>query len=172
MAGITAFQRHRQWDVLMLATLTRALRQERRIRIPIILAPALTCLLTTGAIHAQTPVPELSVDNETASAGFYSLNWETDAESFELQEAASPNFENTTTAYSGPDRATVFSGKADGTWHYRVRASVDGQPGPWSDPVTVTVAHHNLGRALIFLALGFIVFVAIVLTIVRVKETE
>lgn len=156
----------------MLATLTRALRQERRIRIPIILVPALTYLLTTGVIHAQMPVPELSVDNETATAGFYRLNWETDAESFVLQEASSPNFENTTTAYSGPDRATVFSGKADGTWHYRVRASVNGQPGPWSDPVTVTVAHHDLGRALMFLALGFIVFVTIVLMIIRGRETE
>ena len=156
----------------MLAALTRALRQKRQIRMPIVLVPALACLLTTGVIRAQTPVPELSVDHETATAGFYSLNWAADAESFELQEASSPNFDNTTTAYSGPDRATVFSGKADGTRHYRVRASVNGQPGPWSDPVTVTVAHHNLGRALLFMALGFIVFVAIALTIVLGKETK
>jgi hypothetical protein len=138
----------------------------------LIIVTALTGLLTTGFVQAQIPAPRLSVDNATATAGFFSLSWETDAESFVLQEAASPDFGNTTTAYSGPDRATVFSGKPDGTWHYRVRASVNGQSGPWSDPVTVTVAHHNLGRALIFLALGFIVFIAIVLTIVRSKETE
>jgi hypothetical protein len=112
------------------------------------------------------------VDNEIATAGFYRLNWETEAESFELQEASSPGFENTTTSYSGPDRATVISGKPDGTWYYRVRASTNGQPGPWSNPATVTVAHHSLGRAVMFLSLGFIVFVAIVLTIFRGKETE
>lgn len=155
----------------MLATLTGALRQGR-IRMLIILVPALTCLLSTGVTHAQMTVPELSVDNETATAGYYRLNWETDAESFELQEASSPGFENATTAYSGPDRASVFSGKPDGTWHYRVRAAENGQPGPWSDAVTVTVAHHDPGRAFMFLALGFFIFIAIVLTIVRSRETE
>ncbi len=138
----------------------------------LIIVPALTGLLTTGFVQAQIPAPQLSVDNTIATAGFFRLSWETDAESVELQEAASPDFRKTTTAYSGPDRATVISGKSDGTWHYRVRVSAHGEPGPWSDPVSITVAHHNLGRALIFLALGFIVFVAIVLTIVRSKETE
>lgn len=140
-----------------MAALTGALYQELRIRALIILLPALTCLLTTSVIHAQMPVPLLSVDNQTATAGFFHLNWETEANSFELQEASSLDFQNTTTLYSGPDRATVISGKPDGAWHYRVRASVNGQPGPWSDPVTVTVAHHNLSRAFMFLLLGFFV---------------
>ena len=155
----------------MPASLTGALGQGLRTRL-LIIVPALTGLLTTGFVQAQMPVPTLSVDNEIATAGFFHLNWETEANSFELQEAASPDFRNTTTLYSGPDRATVISGKPDGTWHYRVRARANNKPGPWSDPLTVTVAHHNPGRALMFLALGFIVFVAIVLTILRGRETK
>jgi len=137
------------------------------------LLPALSCLPTTGVIQAQTAAaPRLSVDNQIATAGFFRLNWESDAEIFELQEASSPGFKETTTPYSGPDRATVISGKPDGTWHYRIRASVNGQPGSWSNPVAVTVAHHSLARALMFLVLGFIIFVAIVLTILRSRKTE
>lgn len=141
-------------------------------RVPTVLLAALSCLLASGITLARTPAPELSVDHEVATAGFYRLQWAPEAESFELQEASSADFEKATTAYRGPDRATVLSGKADGTRYYRVRASVNGQPGPWSDPVTVTVAHHDPGRAFMFLSLGLVVFVVTALTIVRGKETE
>ena len=139
---------------------------------PVLLLPALLCLLMVSVSHAGTPAPTLSVDNETATAGFFRLNWELDATAFELQESLSPDFVNAATLYSGPDRATVISGKPDGAWHYRVRAQTNGRPGPWSDPVSVTVAHHSLARAFTFLTLGFIIFGATVLMIFRARETQ
>jgi hypothetical protein len=111
--------------------------------------------------------PRLSVDNSVATAGFYSLSWETGIERVELQEASEPGFDNPLTAYTGPDRASVISGKPNGTWFYRIRALDDQRAGPWSEPLSVTVAHHSLARALLFLGLGLTVFIATVLMIVR-----
>jgi len=111
--------------------------------------------------------PRLSVDNSLATAGFYRLSWETGNERVELQEAIKPGFEHPATAYTGPDRATVISGKPSGTWFYRIRALDNQRVGPWSEPLTVTVAHHSLSRAFLFLGLGVMVFIATVLMIFR-----
>jgi hypothetical protein len=135
-------------------------------RLLIILATLLT-LFATGPIHAEPSAPQLSSDYAIASAGFFRLSWKTDAEGVELQEATNPEFRNPDTPYIGPDRAAVISGKPNGTWYYRVRAVGNPQVGPWSEPVSVTVAHHSLSRALMFLSLGVIIFLAIVLMIVR-----
>jgi hypothetical protein len=115
--------------------------------------------------------PQLAVDSPTATAGFFRLSWGPGASEFELQEADGPGFERPTTLYRGPDTATVISGRPDGTWHYRVRAVTDTGAGSWSNPIAVTVDHHDLGRALTFLALGCGVFVATALTIVRGKDS-
>jgi hypothetical protein len=111
--------------------------------------------------------PRLTVDNTVATAGFYSLSWETGNAHVELQEANEPGFDHPATAYTGPDRATVISGKPSGTWYYRIRTLDNQRAGPWSEPLTVTVAHHSLSRALLFLGLGVTVFIATVLMIVR-----
>lgn len=110
--------------------------------------------------------PRLAVDNSVATAGFYRLSWETGNTQVELQEATEPGFNNPATAYRGPDRATVISGKPNGTWFYRLRA-LENRRGPWSEPLTVTVAHHSLSRAFVFLGLGVTVFIATVLMVVR-----
>lgn len=127
----------------------------------------LVCLLMIGPIQAQVSAPQLSSDSDVASAGFFRLSWETAAERVELQEDTGPDFRNPITTYLGSDRAAVISGKTDGTWYYRVRALDDARAGAWSEPVTVVVEHHSLSRALMFLSIGVIVFVAIVLMIMR-----
>jgi len=127
----------------------------------------LVCLLPLAAANALEAAPQLSSDTNVASAGFYRLMWETHAEDVELQEAANPDFRDVTIPYRGPDRATVISGKPDGTWYYRVRAADGADPGPWSRAVAVTVAHHSLSRALMFLSLGVVVFVATATMIIR-----
>jgi len=127
----------------------------------------LACLLSTVPAHAGTPAPQLAVDNPVATAGFYRLSWVTEAEQAELQEATDPAFHDPVTLYTGPDRASVLSGKPDGTRYYRVRGITNATPGRWSEPVRVTVEHHDLRRAFLFLALGFSVFVAILVTVVR-----
>jgi hypothetical protein len=116
--------------------------------------------------------PRLSVDNSVATAGFYSLSWETEAAQVELQEANGAGFVHPATTYTGPDRATVISGKPNGTWFYRIRTLDNQRTGPWSEPLTVTVAHHSLTRAFLFLGLGVIVFIATVLMIVRGSDTR
>ena len=127
----------------------------------------LACLLTATSGQAQSPAPHLSSDNDIATAGFFRLSWETDAAQVELQEANDDSFSQAHTYYKGADRAAVLSGKANGTWYYRIRAIDEGQAGPWSSALLVTVAHHSLSRALMFFAVGLAVFIAIAVVVVR-----
>jgi hypothetical protein len=135
----------------------------------ILLVSVLVCPHTGSAAAPSGVAPQLSVDNPTATAGFYRLHWSGTAPVFELQEATGSGFDRPTTLYRGPDTATVISGKPDGTWYYRVRAATDAGSDAWSNALAVTVDHHDLGRALLFLALGFAVFIAIVVTVLRGK---
>jgi hypothetical protein len=128
---------------------------------------ALAAVPLSVSLAAAVGAPRLSVDNNPATAGFYSLSWEGGNAQVELQEATEPGFDHPVTAYTGPDRATVVSGKPSGTWFYRIRALDNQRVGSWSEPLTVTVAHHSLPRALLFLGLGVTVFIATVLMIVR-----
>ncbi|MCG6899712.1 MAG: hypothetical protein LJE75_06875 [Gammaproteobacteria bacterium] len=132
-----------------------------------LLAVALACLIATDPVLAIQTAPRLSSDTDTATAGFYRLEWQSAAELVELQEATDAGFEFATTIYTGPDRATVLSGKSDGTRYYRVRANDASQNSPWSNPIAVTVVHHSLSRALLFLFMGIFVFLAIVTVVVR-----
>lgn len=137
--------------------------------IPRFMAAALllVALLAVSSGQAQSSAPRLSSDNDVATAGFFRLSWETDAARVELQEAKDSAFETGHTYYSGPDRAAVISGKSNGEWYYRIRAIEDKQAGPWSSPLRVTVAHHSLSRALLFFAVGLVVFIAIGAVVIR-----
>lgn len=148
--------------------------QKQQIAASIIATPlflVLLCLFSfqtswaTSLDESQTPL--LSSDNETPTAGYFRLSWETNADLVELQEATSTDFSSNTTLYRGPDQARVISGKRDGTWYYRVRNVSHSETGPWSQPVAVTVSHHQVSRAFLFLAVGIIVFIATVIVIIR-----
>jgi len=132
----------------------------------------LICPLVPGAANAQQQPPQLFVDHTIATAGFFRLHWQTPAVHVELQVASSPEFEAPTIAYIGPDRATVISGKPDGTLYYRVRALDSQQPAPWSESVIVEVRHHSLPRALMFLSLGVLVFLITTTMIIRGARKE
>lgn len=109
---------------------------------------------------AAAATPALSTDTELATAGYYRLLWTADTTDVEITEhtAGSPQER---IIYSGPDRATLISGQPDGTRIYRAgELGPDGTVVAWSEPVTVTVAHHPLSRALAFFALGACVFLA------------
>lgn len=137
------------------------------MKIPGRVALFMICLLPAGLTVAMASTPRLSSDSEIATAGFFRLSWETDAARVEVQEATSTDFQDAKTVYTGRDRAAVMSGKSNGTWYYRVRGLSQVQAGPWSQAVAVTVAHHRLSRALMYLLLGVIVFVAILTMVVR-----
>ena len=111
---------------------------------------------------------ELTSDTNTATAGYYQLQWDNAADNsrFEIEEADNSAFDQSRQVYQGPDRARVITGQPDGTYYYRARIiAVNGSPGPWSKPVKVEVDHHPLSRALGFFSVGAVVFVAILLAI-------
>jgi len=128
-------------------------------------------LPASQAVYAEPAVtvapPVLSIDNPVATAGFYRLSWHTQDKKVELQEATSPNFQQPSVRYTGHDTASVISGVPNGVWYYRLRVLGDNGAGPWSHSVKVTVAHHSLTRAFMFLALGIVVFLATVVMVVR-----
>lgn len=120
---------------------------------------------------------ELSISSSTsiATAGYYQLSWSSDPASetgFLLQESHQQDFASTNTLYQGTDTSSLISGKANGTYYYRVALLDDAVAAlttktevPWSKPVAVNVAHHSLEKAFGFFIAGLIVFLASLLTI-------
>ncbi len=110
---------------------------------------------------------QLSTDTPVATAGYYQLHWTADSPRVTI-EVRTPESAAATVIYSGPDRATVVSGQTDGVRTYRAgEIGADGKVSTWSEPVTVTVAHHPLSRALAFFAIGAVVFCATLLLIAQ-----
>ena len=58
--------------------------------------------------------------------------------------------------------ASTQTGLMDGTYFYRVRSP----GGDWSNVIKVVVEHHPLSRAFLFFALGFMLFAALLVTLV------
>lgn len=116
---------------------------------------------------------DLHSDTETATAGYYQLTWQQAGQPrYQLEEAIDKTFAQTKTIYEGSDTATIVSGRANGTYYYRVRALTNLPNNPWSTPVTVEVKHHSLARAAFFFSLGAIVFLATLVTVVIGYQSE
>jgi hypothetical protein len=132
----------------------------------------LLLLQLPGLALAQQLAPRLLSDTQTATAGYFRLNWESADMNpvIELQQADNPGFADASFRYRGQDRASVISGMPDGAWYYRARVISDDKAGPWSETVAVKVAHHPLSRAWLFFGLGALVFAATVLLIIRGAE--
>ena len=110
--------------------------------------------------------PSLTSDSTRPAAGYYQLSWNGAASrAYELQESRQADFSVTSTLYQGPDRATVLTGRPDGDYYYRLRVLDADGAGPWSDTLEVQVRHHPLARALLFFALGALVFLATLVAI-------
>ena len=95
-------------------------------------------------------------DISPATAGYFGLEWEAAPENdtpFLLERSASPSFAEATRIYEGPDLGTFESGLPDGTYYYRLSGGK--QEGP---VYAVTVKHHSLTRAYLFLGIGAFVF--------------
>ena len=118
----------------------------------------------------------LNASTSLANAGFYTLSWQGQNQDsghrYELQESSTADFLNPRLIYSGPDTATVISGKANGVRFYRVRSVDEGTAEPWSDVVQVTVMHHSLAKAFMFLLTGLVVFIATLILVVRGVAAE
>jgi hypothetical protein len=124
---------------------------------------AVTLTVSTGNAGAAS-VPDLIASTDLSDTGHYRISWEVSDENtvVELQESLTANFTEPIVIYEGLDRSSVLSGRLDGTYHYRARAA----GGPWSQPVAVTVRHHSVTGAFLFLAMGAVVFLATAVLIV------
>ena len=133
-----------------------------------------TFIVILCAIVVVVPVwatPRLQSDSERATAGYFRLSWTSEAKDiYVLQEAGDPEFLSAKTLYQGPDTATIISGRGNGTYYYRVRAKH--QEDQWSDFTSVAVEHHSLTRALVFFALGAIVFTVTLTTVVLGSKSQ
>ena len=122
----------------------------------------LACALLLACL--ATPLlaaPVLESDKPRSRDGFYQLHWAgPEGGEYELQEAHQGDFAAPRTLYRGPDRATTLTGRPDGEYHYRLRHLGADGPGPWSETLRVEVDHHPLSRALLFFAMGGLVFLA------------
>lgn len=114
------------------------------------------------ALGAQ-PAVALEASTELSDTGHYRISWSA-GENAEVtvQESSTADFSDARTIYQGTDRATVISGRLDGTFYYRARA--DG--GAWTAPLAVEVRHHSLTTAFAYLAVGAVVFLATAVLIV------
>jgi hypothetical protein len=123
--------------------------------------PLVLCVLLLASPGASLAAPTLETDTQLATAGYYQLQWDgTGATDHELQESPQADFSDPVTLYQGSDRATMLTGRPDGEYHYRLRALHEDGPGPWSKTLRVEVRHHPLSRALLFFAMGALVFLA------------
>lgn len=133
----------------------------------------LLLLIIPVVLPCLAATPDLQSDSELATAGYFQLSWKTDVSGkevsgdFTLEEAGDPEFSQATTLYSGPDTATLISGRPDGIYYYRIRSEQDTETNnAWSNTTRVEVAHHPLSRAFMFFALGAAVFIATLVVVI------
>lgn len=115
----------------------------------------------------------LTAQPTTSSDGVYQLAWNAgaggaDTGAMRVEEARDADFSEPRLLYRGEDHATIVTGRADGDYHYRLRADAAGSG--VVARVTVSVRHHPLARALSFFAAGLFVFLATVWLVVRGPE--
>ncbi len=81
------------------------------------------------------------IDNPT-NADAYAVQWSAvpGAYSYELVQDTASTFSSPVTRYVGAATAYNVTGQPEGTWYYRVRATHGALIGPWSTPVSTTVA--------------------------------
>jgi hypothetical protein len=80
------------------------------------------------------------ISNEDGD-GYYTVSWSWSegADSYILQEAKSVDFSDAITVYSGGGTSTSISGRAVGTYYYRVQAVADSINSEWSNIQQVSV---------------------------------
>ena len=115
-------------------------------------------MASSGAAEADGPV----VSDDGLAAGYATVAWaDVPGENFVLEEKTTSN--GWVVVYSGPDRATTLSGRADGAYEFRLKA--DGKP--VGEPLSLVVSHHPLDRAWAFFSIGALMFVLLTVVLVR-----
>lgn len=97
----------------------------------------------TGWLTPYTPYMN-DISTEPSSDGSFTVSWNrhSTATTSVLQEADNTQFTGAKTVYTGPDGSKQITGKASGTYYYRVSVANDyGVMSGWSAPVSVKVAY-------------------------------
>lgn len=144
--------------------MSRSTTYTNRFHLQFIILISTLMFALSAAPAAGATVPSLACDTEVSHAGYYRLSWHAalgKGSAYELQEATSKTFAHPRIIYHGPDLASLISGRANGTYYYRVRGiSRDGTTGGWSEDISVRVQHQPLDRAFAFFGIGALVFLA------------
>jgi hypothetical protein len=132
---------------------------------------ALLCIALLWGLAVASPALAEDVALEAIPAhstdGVYRLVWSAPGPVV-LEEARSADFASARVVYRGDDRASVRTGRSDGTYHYRLRAiGSDAQA-----TASVRVEHHALPRAFAFFGVGLVVFASTVALVARGAEAE
>ena len=100
------------------------------IYLPLILKPGL-----------PPPAPTLNAINNSGGSSSYTVSWSSSAGavSYTLQEDDNAAFSSPTTVYEGTATSKDISGKVEGTYYYRVRATNSSGSSAWSNVRSVTV---------------------------------
>lgn len=107
----------------------------RTIYLPLLLKNA-------GPQNASPPsTPVLNSINNSDGDGNYTASWSSADQStgYVLQEDDNSSFSSPTMVYSGPAISATISGRAVGTYYYRVQATNSLGNSPWSNVVSVQV---------------------------------
>lgn len=133
--------------------------------LPTVILPSFACaaiIIAVLAAPAHAASPTITVSEDIATAGFYTVRWDGGeaGDVYVVEAAANDAFADPEELYRGPDRAMTRSGQGNGTVHLRVRLDDGAETPQWSAPAQVTVAHHPESRALAFFGIGLLVFVA------------
>ncbi len=139
------------------------------------ISPVWFVLLITLSSQSPAASPfSLHADPTDSSDGTVTLSWSAaDGEQVYIERGIDAGFVHPVVIYRGTDSASVITGLTDGRYFFRGRLERDGTPlSDWSKPVSVTVTHHSLNRALLFFALGAVVFLATLLLVIYGARRE
>jgi len=94
-----------------------------------------------ASLNPAPSAPTLYAISNPDGDGNYTVEWSDigNATSYTLQEDDNSGFSSPTTVYNGTASQYAVSGKADGRWYYRVRASNSNGNSDWSNVVSAYV---------------------------------
>lgn len=106
--------------------------------------------------------PSFQTVEQTLDAGYIQLKWQgPEGANYTLQESITPNFANAPILYQGTDTKLFISGRENGELYYRLKTTNS----DWTKPLKLTVKHHSQQKAIWFLLIGFVVFIATLMAI-------
>ncbi|GGB88777.1 hypothetical protein GCM10011494_03850 [Novosphingobium endophyticum] len=119
--------------------------------------------MTAGLAPANAQSPVFSESGAISSTtGHAVLSWQAE-EPVVLSIAHEPDLSDARPLYRGDERSYFLSGLADGDYYLRL----ENESGEASAPLRLSVTHQSLAQALWLTAIGLVITLAVVATILR-----